>query len=572
MLTADEHTKGACAESVLGKEPPRLKCVLVLGVSALLLLWGAWRCTFFDDEAFSTRRYCLPFVDMVSDLHRGVEPDPPLYYLIENAWIDLVGPVSPGWMRVPSIAFFLIGLLVLRLAGVAWFDRRTGDAALVLAALHPAHLLLGFAARWYALMFLCVAALLLATERATRANPGRPRRDLVAPWAMCAALACYTNYFGVVVAGLMWLVGAARLMRPGASDTRHANSISPVVWKKDILAWCAAGLVVIVIYAPWLPAFLRQLLAFPRVGGGFADYGATAARTLVALTSGNLASPVAWWVHAPMALAAIIAAGLAVRQWRTVWPIAAIVAGCLIAGIASHSMLDKYIMTYSGVACVLLARLLFGRGDATGTVQHRWVRRVAIACLAVGWAGCLTHLVTGRHWSSLRWLDPFEQAATMVTSSADGSGDAVVVSHPAAAYYVARHMAMKAHPAGSRVTDSFQTRMDFITLFGELLTPSDDPHNRVGACDVLLSPAGGVAAIQAGEVAGVALQRIVTVESAEFADDTHWQALRGRLAAEWALVEERLLLEDPDAALKDRLDPRFKHPRHRVTVRVWDVK
>lgn len=548
------------------------KCMIAFIASAVLLGWGAWRCTFFDDEAFSLRRYCLPLADMVAELHRGVEPDPPLYYLVENVWIDLVGPLSPGLMRVPSIVFFLIGLVVLRRAAAAWFDPQVGNATLILAALHPAHLLLGFAARWYSLMFLCVAALMLATERATRPNAGRPRRDMVAPWSLCAALVCYTNYFGVVVVGLAWLVGAVRMIRSRQGDDSIQKVQSPAAVRSDMVAWAAAAVVAAVIYAPWAPAFIRQVFAFPRVGGGIREYGATAARTVVALTSGNLASPAAWWVHGPMAAAGLILTGLAIRSWCRVWHVGTVVAGCLVAGIASHTMLDKYVMTYSGVACMVAAALLVGHVRGPVAVPAVRASRIALVCLVVGWAGCLIHLATGRNWSSLRWLDPFEQAAAIATNAADGSGDVVVASHPAAAYYIARDMATRADARNKATPASFGERMDAITTFAELLTPPGDPRRRVGDYSVLLSPAGALAAMDAGDVADVELQRIVTVESAEFAGDADWGALRSRLAAEWILADQKTLLADPDAELKDRLDPRFKHPRFRIEVLTWDVK
>src|SRR5262249_5834321 len=140
---------------------------------------------------------------------------PPLYYVLEHASISLLG-VRPLPLRALSILLFLISLPVIRTAGEAWFDARTGRLAVILCGLNPLHLFFGFAARWYSLLFLCVAILLASAGKiantltnATPALTARGGRIWPAVWIVAAAATCYTNYLGPVIVALLWLWGVA---------------------------------------------------------------------------------------------------------------------------------------------------------------------------------------------------------------------------------------------------------------------------------------------------------------------------------------------------------------------------
>ncbi len=545
--------------------------VLAVAASALVLIWGASRFTFFDDESFSLRRYILPMGEMIAALFRGVEPDPPLYYIIENAWIGVVGVSSPLLMRIPSIVFFVAGLLVIRPAAAAWFGERAGRTAQVLASLHPAHLLFGMAARWYSLMFLVVAVLLWMTAVAMRPGPRRALRLI--GWSLAAAIVGYTNYFGVVVVGLAWIAMAISF----GLNAWHADvkSATKKWWQGGPAMQCvAAGIIVWAAYSWWLTPFFKQVGAFPRVGGGVAAYASSAGRTVLALTSGNLASPRAWWVHVPLAMFAFLALILAVRQFQRVWPIALIGAGSVLAGILSQTMLDKYVMSLTGPLCVLVAAVLTGSQTSTTAARDRRLARIAVACLCIGWLGCGAHLATGRNWSSLRWLDPFDDAALVAVRATMGGGGSIVVSHPAAAYYTARCIADSAQPQGSGPGAPIELRRTYRAVFDARLQPAERSVSGAQWPQVLSPLAASQALERQSDAARmpVELRRFVVIESAEFQNDAGWSALRAQLAARYSLSERRTFLPDPDAELKDKLDPRFKHPKFRIEVLTWDLK
>lgn len=517
---------------------------LIVVACALWHIWAAGHYTVFDDEAFSCRRYTLPMREMIAALWHGAEPDPPLYYVAQNLYVRLLG-VGPLELRALSIALFAAGLLVIRAAAQAWFDRPTALAAMVICALHPSHLMLGFAARWYSAMFLAVAWLMWATAKlrssiadANQANRPQAMHRFVAwrvmLWGLAAATVCYINYFGPVLVGLFWLIGLGS---------------NPRKW----IHWFIAILLTGLLYAPWAPAFWRQLTSFPDISGGWRSAGSTAARTLMALCGGSLASIQAWWVWGPMAMFAACAAALLVRYRHSVGGIALAVLGCLAAGAASRTMLDKYVLSFSGIACVVLAALL-RRGLAESTRDRRLAAMVATVALTIAWIGCGVNLARGQSLASLRWHDPYARVIQdLLRKGAAPPADQWVMGHPSAWYYFGLESLR------SRAETGDALRIDPVA-WRRLAVPGEN----TGDASVPLT-----AEAMLPRLVLKSPDRIVTFEAADFADSPSWKGLHEKLLAGYFIEQERTWLEDRDSALKDRIDPRFRHPRWRITIRFW---
>lgn len=492
------------------------------------MLWAAGHYTVFDDEAFSCLRYTMPAGEMVRALWDGAEPDPPLYYLMENLSIRAFG-IGPTGIRFLSIILFLFGLHFTRLAGEAWFDAATGRRAMLLAALHPAHLMLGFAARWYSAMFCAVAILTWITGR-TLNDSTRDRRWIIS-WGLSAAVVCYINYFGVVMVALLWLVAIVRDKHPG-----H---------------WALALLIAVISYAPWMPPFARQLTAFPQFTGSWQSVAGSAGRTLMALMAGNLASPRAWWVWAPMGLWLVLIAVLLRMQLRPLWPIAVVVAGAFVAGTVTRTIIDKYVMTFSGLACILVAATMWPTGETPNAAGRRIIARAAQWMLVVGWIGCGVNLVTEKNWSSLRLLDPFESAASKLAGGGVDYDPSFVATHPSARYYLAIELE---RPTDGELPEYPQWR--------RTAGPTESSDGKW-----INTPASILNKLSTEDVTTIA-----TLEGATFADDPDWRALRGALHLRFKKSSEQPYLEDPDAEWKDRIDPVYSHPRHRVRATVWEKR
>ncbi len=564
--------------------------LLILHGAGLFMLRGAGRYTVFDDEAFSCRRYAMPLGEMVSALWHGAEPDPPLYYVLENLWVGLFG-VGPLGLRSLSIFMFLAGLVFIRAAGQAWFDRRTGLAAMVLCALHPAHLFFGFAARWYSLMFLCTAIVLWLTARMCKAGPydltpsaerestgeataDRPgiflllfppswrwsERRLILGWSVAAAAACYTNYFGPVFCAFALLAGALHgRKRPGNGRT----------W-----ALAAAGAVILCI--PWLAPLLRQAFNFPVAEFTWTAVGASLARTVMALLAGNLASVEDSWAWIPLGVFSAAMVVLLLFRWRAVRPIAVIVLGCAVIGVASRTMIDKYIMTFSGPACLLVVALLRRPADvgvdrpSESQPEDERISRprrltirlwsaVALACLAAGWVKCGINLFTEKHWSSLRWLDPFEGVIDDLFATPDAPPTTRwVMTHPSARYYFGRRFAREQAAAIGAAPWRISAR--HWRRFAEPPTPA------LGNFGVACATPDSIL----GRMKETPVPLLITVETTgyrELADN--WGELLSVLDQFFQETSRHPYLPDRDAALKDRLDPAIAHARWRIVVRWW---
>jgi len=484
---------------------------------------------------------------MVAALWRGVEPDPPLYYLLINGWTRLFG-VGPLGLRSLSIILFLAALPIMRQAGEAWFGRRAGRLAMLLSAVHPAHLFFGFAARWYALVFLLTAVLLWLTAAprpgATALNRNSVRNHTIA-WAFAAAALAYANTFGLVMAGLCWVVGAAR----------DAGSRRPACH------WPAAAAVAVGLYLPWLPAVARQYQIFQGSGGSWGGWASTAARTTLALLTGNLASPEAWWAWGPMAVATVGLATILLWRGRREWSMLLIAGGALLIGVLTRTMIDKYILTLSGGFCLLAAGLLAGAGKASRVATPRAIQRVTVVCLAGGWLGCMANLTMERHWSSLRWLDPLAEVTRRLYDEwrlalrDGGVAPPVITSHPSARYYFALY---EARSGGAAAPE----RVAWATAF--------DNQNRTA--DSAPGPARTPWAILPWLDGPRPPRAAVTLQTAGFTNLPEWQAVEARLAQGYELDGEERHLHDPYAAWKDRLDPAIRHPVWRLTVRWWRLR
>jgi len=618
--------------------------LLILLGAGVFMFRGAGRYTVFDDEAFSCRRYVMPVGEMLSALWNLAEPDPPLYYLLENLWVRFFG-VGPVALRSLSIVIFLVGLVFIRAAGQAWFDHRTGLAAMVLCALHPAHLFFGFAARWYSLMFLMTAALLWLTARLSRVlswnrpgafvlsqpsppgrvwEPGsseltlgpfppaeprdeaeeRPRwslggtpqqtddpstpslpvraggdvvitppdmlfsgwgeRRLAVAWAIVAAAACYTNYFGVVVAGLALVAGMIRT-RPHRQDVRR---------------WALAAAGVGILYLPWLVPFLRQAWQSAGAGASRAAIGASLARTVMALLTGNLASVHQWWVWVPLGTFSASLGVLLLFRWREVYPIAVMVIGCLTAGVVSATMIDKYVMTFSGAACLLVAAMLRrssgGMGDepvvvlsdeeeAASRPRRLTIRlwsTVATVCLAAGWIGCGVNLVTEKNWSSLRWFDPFEEVVDGLLATPDAPPPPRwVMTHPSGRYYLGCRLARQETVAIGMPS----WRIDPRAWRRFAAPPTADIGNFSLACG---TPTSILKRMERSPV-----PVIVTIETSGFREPADgWGELLAVLDGAYAEASRQAHLQDPDAGWKDRVDPTVRHGHWRIVVRRWELR
>ncbi len=177
--------------------------------------------------------------------------------------------------------------------------------------------------------------------------------------------------------------------------------------------------------------------------------------------------------------------------------------------------------------------------------------------MIIGWTGCGVNLVLQQHWSSLRWLDPFEQAISEL--HATGELRNCVMTHPSARYYYALELMRSADsPAGRG------WRVDPRRWRNLAEPPGGELDNVAVAAP---TPSSALEKMAANPPSTV-----VTLETAGFAHRAGWRELWRALESGYRETPDRVeYLADRDAAWKDRLDPKVHHPRWRIVVRRWEL-
>ncbi|MCL4262994.1 MAG: glycosyltransferase family 39 protein [Anaerolineae bacterium] len=267
--------------------------LLRVSVLALLLLAFGLRFhllavqSFWNDEGnsarLSERSVALIIEGTASDIH------PPLYYLLLHGWRQLAGDTEFGLRAFSAFAGVLL------VAGVAAFsriiqprDRWRGGmvrVAALLTAVNPALIYYSQETRMYALLGL-LAVLSSWSLWQWRVAAGRARWLWAMAYVLLAAAGLYTHYFfpAVLIAHnlivLAWLLTFARSGGRATAVRRLA------------LPWAGMMLVVLLLYAPWLPIFAQQfgaddlgergsLLVFLLTAVSWMTFGATIAAETV---------------------------------------------------------------------------------------------------------------------------------------------------------------------------------------------------------------------------------------------------------------------------------------------------
>jgi uncharacterized membrane protein len=170
---------------------------------------------------------------------------PLLYYFLLHGWMGLAGR-SPLAVRFLSVGLGMLTVALLwRLA--AWcFDRRTGLAVGLLAAVHPFHVAYSQEVRMYALLGLAAVTAAWGLLRALQEG----RHRWWALYAVAAALTLYAHNLGVFVLLALNLLAVARRR-----------------WWRCLPTLLLADLAALALFGPWLVGVLPGQVGF--VGRGY---------------------------------------------------------------------------------------------------------------------------------------------------------------------------------------------------------------------------------------------------------------------------------------------------------------
>jgi len=215
--------------------------LLVVGGLMLFSLWLRTRAlgaSLWMDEGLSIGIASQPFFDIPGVLRQ--DGSPPLYYLMLNVWMDVVGR-GPADTQALSVAISLVAVPGGLWAGWTLFGRRAGLICAALGATNPFLTVYAQETRMYSLM---VVLSLLASAALLHVYVYRHRRYLPVFAVLMAAL-LYTHSWGIfVTTGTLIALVPAYM----ATDDRRA-------FARDVLIGFGAAFL---LYVPWLPTLLYQ--------------------------------------------------------------------------------------------------------------------------------------------------------------------------------------------------------------------------------------------------------------------------------------------------------------------------
>jgi hypothetical protein len=220
----------------------------------------------------------------------------------------------------------------------------------------------------------------------------------------------YTNYLGWAFLGFLGL--HFLLSRPGGRAFRRA---------------LGAGLLVVLAYAPMIPAFLGQLQGGTRIDRSLLLAAADAVYLGYALLVSESVAPWQWpAVFAVIGIAAL--AFVALRTPQMLWLLALIVVLYLCA-IGLGVIHNRRISMFGPWLVLYLTGLL-------ATTRLRRTAAVAVLLIfGTGWAG-----IVGERWyATFRHVEPWDEVAATALESAR-PGDLILASHPSFYFYVARRL------------------------------------------------------------------------------------------------------------------------------------
>lgn len=234
---------------------------LIVLVALAFRLPGLATRSLWIDELFTEWFAARSFTELWTDVPQ-FETHPPFYYSILKLWIGLFGNSELG-LRSLSLVLSLATVLVVALSGrflnAGWRGRAAGLLGAALLAVNYASIREAQNARPYALQGLvCTVAILATLVLVARLaqTPGETsrRQDCWTPalaLGVSAGIGLWIHNTGFFIAMGIWL-GLALTLPFTPAERRLRN----------LLIFLGAGLLALLVWAPYLPIFLEQSRKF----------------------------------------------------------------------------------------------------------------------------------------------------------------------------------------------------------------------------------------------------------------------------------------------------------------------
>jgi hypothetical protein len=495
----------------------QLMPLMVLGIA---LIASNSNFTVVSDETSILGAAVQPVRAMLAQLWSGVNQhgNPPLYDILLHFWLRWTGGAFEA-LRVPSILFFLGGLLMLARAAGRLGGPSSARAVAWLGALWPFGFHYGRLAAWYAFSFFLVSGLTLVYLRCLE----NQRFGRWALFFLFAVALLWTNYFGWAILGCLAI---DQILRYRGAEP----SASPANLIQTAALLCVA-------FLPLFTAFRNELR------GGFDFHHrplavlANAVFSVYSLFVSESVAPWHWFLSIPAALGILACVGLVVT--------------CVPKNSRRFLFYGAFLITVMALSGILLTRrllvvspwILLPVGVAMGTnkpFQLRLGLPVALLMIGgIGWFG----IYTRHYYSELRFLEPWpkiaEDAATKIQS-----GATLIGNNPSFFFYLTYILHV---PEGSMPWK-----------FAGLL-PDQVRHPRVKSPEEWLA---------SGHSVGPTM--IWVRGEADRQTNESMEAAALELGRACGTQTSRLMMRDPGYEWKKRLFPEMDEPVWRVEIREYD--
>jgi hypothetical protein len=221
--------------------------------AAVLVLSAVWRLETLDrrplwmDEQF-TERVVSGSTDFAALWKVGSQDDyqhPPLAYL--GPWLAAHGVETPARLRLPSVVAGLASIALLAALGQLLLDRWTGLFAAFLMGISIYHVDFSQEARPY----MAGLAFTLGQYLSLFAFLLRGRREMLVPFAVCAAAALYTYHLALLHVGVA--AGVSVLQVADWVRNAERRGLTAADARARCVALGLAFLAVAVVYLPQIP-------------------------------------------------------------------------------------------------------------------------------------------------------------------------------------------------------------------------------------------------------------------------------------------------------------------------------
>lgn len=382
--------------------------LLILLAYGIALSFASRSLTVFEDEASVISMASKDASETITLFlsGKGQHEHPPLYDLLLHAWMPF-SDGSPWQLRIPTVVFFCAALWLIGATAELLWGRRL--LAIGLGMAWPLGYFFGTPAFWTGLAMLGVAG--STWSYFSWRQSGRLR--FLAAFVLFGIALVYTNYMGWVFLGGLAL--HLLLSRPTARALEQAT---------------AAGLLILLSFAPMLTVLVRQVEHGTRIGRSLFHLLGDGIYLGYALLASEAVAPWHWPAVLSIAgIAALLYVGM--RTPRMLW-LLGLLALPYVASVVIGIMNGRRLILFGPWLILYLTGLL---------AQTKLRRTAAVALLLVfgtGWAGVLS----GRWYATFRHIEPWREVVATTLEMAEPD-DVIICNHPSFYFYAGYQLGWK---------------------------------------------------------------------------------------------------------------------------------